>query len=97
VRPVIFSPAARAEMLDATAWYESRIPVLAERFVAEADAAIARIRDNAVQFPVVLRDVRRARLGRFPYGLFFRVDPEAVHVIACFHASRNPRRWHRRV
>ena len=96
MRPVIFSPAARAEMHDAVAWYESRSPVLAERFVTEVDATVARIRDNAAQFPVVLRDVRRARLGRFPYGLFFRVDAETVRVIACFHASRNPRRWHRR-
>ena len=73
------------------------IPVLAERFVMEADAAVARISDNAMQFPVVLRDVRRARLSRFPYGLFFRLDGDTVHVIACFHASRNPRRWHQRV
>jgi toxin ParE1/3/4 len=84
-------------MLDAVAWYATRSPMLADRFVAEADAAVARIRDNAAQFPFVLRDVRRARLGRFPYALFFRVDSETAHVIACFHASRNPRRWRRRV
>jgi plasmid stabilization system protein ParE len=84
-------------MLDAAAWYATRSPALVERFIAEADAAVARISDNAMQFPVVLRDVRRARLGRFRYGLFFRVDGDTVHVIACFHASRNPRRWHQRV
>jgi plasmid stabilization system protein ParE len=84
-------------MLDAAAWYATRSPALVERFIAEADAAVARISDNAMQFPVVLRDVRRARLGRFPYGLFFRVDGDTVHVIACFHASRNPRSWHQRL
>jgi plasmid stabilization system protein ParE len=97
VLQVVFSPAARADMVEAAAWYGIRSPVLAERFIAEANAAVARISENVMQFPVVLRDVRRARLGRFPYGLFFRLDGDTVHVIACFHASRNPRRWRQRV
>jgi plasmid stabilization system protein ParE len=52
---------------------------------------------NPESFPVVLQDVRRARLHRFPYGLFFRVLPDALVVLACFHARRDPRRWQGRV
>ena len=45
----------------------------------------------------MLADVRRARLRTFPYGLFFRVVDDGVFVIACFHSSRDPRVWRRRV
>ena len=37
--------------------------------------------------------IRRARLRRFPHGLFFRVLDDALYVIACFHASRDPLIW----
>jgi hypothetical protein len=42
----------------------------------------------------VWRDrVRRALvLDRFPYFVCFTVEDDQVTVIACFHASRDPRR-----
>jgi toxin ParE1/3/4 len=59
----------------------------------EVDALVLRIAANPQQFPPVLRDVRRARLRHFPYGLFFRVDDGTIYVVACFHGSRDPRQW----
>jgi plasmid stabilization system protein ParE len=97
VLPVVFGPGARAEMLEASHWYATHAEVLARRFVGEVDAVVTRIADNPLQFPLVLKDVRRAKLRRFPYALFFRVVDETVFVIACFHARRDPQRWHGRV
>lgn len=48
---------------------------------------------SPLSFPVVLAGVRRLRLRRFPYSLFFKVQEQHVFVIACFHASRDPRVW----
>lgn len=48
-----------------------------------------------MQFPVVFKNVRRARLRKFPYALFFRIMPDALFVIACFHGSRGPNQWQR--
>ena len=89
-------PAARAELIAAQDWYERTSPRLGIRFLAEVDAQVERIATDALQFPIQFRDIRRARLRRFPYGLFFRALPEAVYVIACFHASRDPTTWRRR-
>jgi plasmid stabilization system protein ParE len=94
---VIFTPPARAELLDAQDWYEARHPGLGMRFREEVEAAVLRLRENPHQFPIVFRDVHRARLRKFPYGLFFRVEISALVVIACFHGSRDPQRWERRV
>jgi plasmid stabilization system protein ParE len=94
---VIFTPAARAELVEAYDWYESRHPGLGVRFRGEVEAAVLRFRENPHQFPIVFEDVHRARLRKFPYGLFFRVEIGALIVIACFHGSRDPRQWERRV
>jgi plasmid stabilization system protein ParE len=95
--PVVFTPAARAEVIEAQAWYEAEAPGLGVRFRGELDQLAQRVGSDPLQFPIVYRDVRRARLRRFPYGLFFRIEPDAVLVIACLHARRNPRQWQRRV
>jgi plasmid stabilization system protein ParE len=96
-RPVVFTPAARAEVAEAQAWYEAQAPGLGGLFRAELDAAVQRLAANPEGFPAVLRDVRRARLHRFPYGLFYRILPDSLVVLACFHARRDPRRWQGRL
>jgi plasmid stabilization system protein ParE len=96
VPPVIFTPAAQAEILEARDWYAARGPELAARFTAEIETVVERIAAAPQQFPVVFRDVRRVRCRRFPYGLFFRVLNGTAYVVACFHSSRDPRQWQRR-
>ena len=90
-------PAARLDMIDAHDWYERQAPGLGVRFRGEVDFQVRRIAATPLQFPEILADVRRVRLRRFPYGLFFRVLPDAVYVIACFHSSRDPLIWQSRI
>lgn len=77
-------------MIDAQDWCERKAQGLGARFLAEVDFQVKRIAANPLLFPEILADVRRARLRRFPYGLFFRVLDESVFVIACFHSGRDP-------
>jgi plasmid stabilization system protein ParE len=96
VPPVVFSTAAGAELIEARDWYSARGPELATRFTAEIETVVERLATAPYEFPVVYRDVRRARCRRFPYALFFRLVDRIVHVIACFHSSRDPRQWQQR-
>ena len=96
-RTLFFMPAARLEVMAAQDWYENEAQGLGARFRAEIDYQAARIAANPLQFPVMLADVRRARLRRFPYGLFFRPLDDAIYVLACFHSSRDPLVWQQRV
>ena len=93
---VVFSPAARVELIEACDWYAARNAELADRFIAEVEKVVARIATAPQQFPVIYRDVRRARCRRFPYALFFRVVGGTLQVIACLHGKRDPRQWQRR-
>ena len=94
---VIFTPAARAELIEAEDWYEAQQRTLGSRFRREVEAVVSRIRENPFQFPTVFQDAQRARLRKFPYSLFFRAETDTLIVIACFHASRDPLRWQQRV
>jgi plasmid stabilization system protein ParE len=97
VWPVHFTEAARAELIDAQEWYEAEAPGLGRRFRAEIDSVVRRMADNPRQFPMVFKTLRRARAKKFPYSLFFLIEPDTLLVVACFHSSRDPRHWQKRV
>jgi len=96
VYSVIFTQAARAELIAAQDWYEDEATGLGRRFLQAIDALVERMSENPRQFPVVFKNIRRALLRRFPYSLFFVVEGDDLTVIACFHASRDPSHWQRR-
>ena len=89
-------PEAAAELKQARAWYDNVRPSLAEHFALAIDATVEAIAERPLQFPLVHRGRRRAGVRKFPYGVFFEVQPERIVVIACFHAKSNPKRWHSR-
>jgi toxin ParE1/3/4 len=94
--PVSVRPKAEAESQEAAQWYEERSSGLGIAFLKIVEQALAEISENPFRFPVIHRDIRRALLKRFPYGVFFRVRPDQIKVIAIMHLSRNPARWQAR-
>ena len=94
---VIFTPAAQDELADAQDWYEIRQAGLGTIFREQDGTTVVRLRENPYQFPMVFRNVHRARLRKFSYALFFWIETDTIVVIACFHGSRDPKRWERRM
>ena len=78
------------------AWYEGESKGLGSAFLEIMDRTLATVVENPHLFPVVHRDVRRALLKRFPYGVFFRIKPDRIRVIAVTHLARNPSTWQKR-
>ncbi|MBL8527836.1 MAG: type II toxin-antitoxin system RelE/ParE family toxin [Burkholderiales bacterium] len=96
MKPVLFRPAAEADVGDAYVWYERQRPGLGDQFRAELKATLQLIAERPELLQVLHRDTRRAPLHRFPYSVFYRVYPEAIVVVACMHGRRSPERWHSR-
>lgn len=94
--PVIFRAAALADVEQAYAWYEERLPGLGRSFMDELEKIHAHIQRNPQLFGKVRGPVRRAILRKFPYGVFYIVDAHAVSVIAVLHHARAPHHWQRR-
>lgn len=93
MKQVIFRREARRDVLDAHRWYREQSSQLGRRFRDELDATILRIRQNPVGYQVLLRELRRALLRRFPYAVFFKNHDEAVIVVAVLHMRRDPAIW----
>src|SRR5438477_12453454 len=95
-RAVVLRRAAQREFDDAALWYEERRRGLGSEFTAEIERALGLVGQNPDRFPIMHGDVRCVRARRFPYSVFFRVEPTRVVVLAVFHARRSPAIWHRR-
>ena len=84
------------ELWAAASYYESCQPSLGEAFLDE----IAFGFDRILQFPssgeIIIENIRRSLLHRFPYALVYRVENEAVFLIAVAHLHRRPRYWNSR-
>ncbi|MFQ5739393.1 MAG: type II toxin-antitoxin system RelE/ParE family toxin [Acidobacteriota bacterium] len=93
---VSFRALAQEDIESAISWYGEERPALALEFAESLDVVVARIRETPLQFPTVQGKIRRALLGRFPYGVFFTVAADRIHVLAVVHLHRHPDTWKRR-
>ena len=85
-----FSSRALREIGEAQEWYELQNPGLGEEFIAAMELQIKRLEQAPLLYAEVITGVRRSR---FPYGLFYAVRGDLVHVLAVLHDARNPSRW----
>lgn len=87
---------AAVDIEDAAEWYEGRRAGLGGEFLRAVRAALAGIAREPLRFPTARGEVRRARVRRFPYIVFFVPEQERVVVHAVLHAHRDPRVWQER-
>jgi plasmid stabilization system protein ParE len=88
---------ARRDLQDAVIYYESQQAHLGQRFLGELVEAIDTIVERPTSLPVVHRDIRRARLDKFPYGVFFRMVDGVIRIIAIVDLRRRSDVWQRRI
>ena len=88
-----FSTRALRETGEAQEWYELQSPGLGEEFIAAMELQLKRLEQAPLLYAEAIPNVRRALLPRFPYGLFYAVRGNLVHVLAVLHDAQNPNRW----
>lgn len=92
-RHIVVQPQSDLDIQAAAVWYEDQQSGLGTRFLDELDLVFQRIAESPLQFPQLEDDVRRALLRRFPYGVYFLAESEAVKVLAVLHLHRQPDMW----
>jgi toxin ParE1/3/4 len=80
----------------ATHWYEERQTGLRGRFLQEVQDVLSRIERNPGLYQVIYRDIRRAPLRHFQYGVYYAQIEDEIHVFAVVHDARHPSVWRRR-
>ena len=93
---IVPSPDAEADFTSASWWYQQIDPNLVSRFMVESRATLARIAQFPYQFPLVNGTIRRARLKRFPYGIYYSLRSNEAKIIAVLHQRRSDDVWRQR-
>lgn len=88
-----FSTRALREIGEAREWYELQSRGLGEEFIAALELQLKRLEQAPLLYAEIIPRVRRTLLPRFPFGLFYAVQGNLVHVLAVLHDARSPGRW----
>jgi plasmid stabilization system protein ParE len=90
---VEFHPAALQEVEDAQAWYAERSLLAAAAFLRELSDAVRRLRDAPDRYPSAEAGTHRILLERFPFTIYYRVQPDTLTIVAVAHQKRRPGYW----
>ena len=88
-----FSGRAVREIGEAFSWYEEQRSGLGAEFDLVFELQLKRLEEDPLLYIEIIPGVRRTLLPRFPYGVFYTVKNDLVHVLAVIHHARHPRRW----
>ena len=95
--PAVFRPEAAVDVIEARQWYDNQQMGLGDDFRNALADIVERIRSMPRMYVIVVENVHRAKLRRFPYLLYYRVLENRIEVLAVLHSSRDPRLWRQRV
>jgi len=90
---VSFHELAEIELNDAAIFFENKQDGLGFRFLAELEAAVTRIQEHPQASPIIIEDVRRKVLRRFPYSIIFSIRPDRIRILAIASQKRRPFYW----
>jgi plasmid stabilization system protein ParE len=93
----IITTFAKADLSDASKWYEMQQKGLGKRFLNEIKEAIEIICKNPEGFQVRYDDYRIYFTKIFPYGIHYQyiAEKKIIRIKAIFHIARNPQIWER--
>ena len=92
-----FHQEAEAEFDAAVVYYESCQKGLGLEFADEVEATIQCIQYSPQTWPILYEGVRRCLTRRFPFGVLYAIEEDAVCILAIMHLHRAPDYWKRRI
>jgi plasmid stabilization system protein ParE len=94
---VKFLVPAQAELVEATAFYDSQKSGLGSEFKEEVKRAIERILQYPEAWPLLSSRTRRCRTKKFPYGIIYQIRGNDLLIVAVMHFHRDPQTWRSRL
>ena len=88
-----FLSPAKAELAEATEYYENAVPGLGLEFLDEIETTIARIVRQPQAWTQVSENHRRCLTRRFPYGIVYSVEHDEILIAAVMNLRRHPDSW----
>ena len=85
------SARAKKEIENAIDYYALYSAEAPRNFTAALKRALLALESSPL-LPIRYKNIRALKINKFPYSLYFVVNPTAnsVKILACFHNKRNP-------
>ena len=87
---------AEADIAEAYQYYESCRENLGSEFILCIEESISRIKNNPRQYKTIHKNVHRALVRKFPYGIYYVLINEQIVILGVLHARKNPKHWQSR-
>ena len=92
-----FHPDAKREMREAAEFYDLERRGLGIEFLDAVGRTMRQVIEHPESSPVVLGQVRKCKVTRFPHSVVYSVRDGGVFVSAVAHNSRRPFYWQDRL
>lgn len=88
----------RVDLAQACDFYQSQRDGLGNEFAVEVGLAIAQLLDAPTRWPEVEQGLRKYRLNRFPFAIYYRVElGKTLVIVAIIDLRSNPDSWNERL
>lgn len=91
--PLVFRFRVKQDLRAAFDWYEEKQIGLGEGCLTSIQATFRTIGLHPELFATVRGEVRRAVVSRFPFAVFYLIEPKRVVVLRVLHTARDPKLW----
>ena len=89
---ISIKPGAERDITAAAAYYESKRDGLGAEFLQALDLELRSIQSFPSSRQQTILNFRVGSTKRFPFYVFYRIEPETVSIFAVLHESREYRR-----
>ena len=90
---ISFHEDTRAELAEASHYYEDRVPGLGQALIDDVEKAASEILEHPNACERVSKNLRRKVIKRFPYSLIYAVETDRIRIMAVAHNKRRPEYW----
>jgi plasmid stabilization system protein ParE len=81
---------AKLEIDESYEYYNLQQDKLGNSFKSDIKSAIDRIIKLPTLYPIVVDNIRKSILHRFPFSIFYLIDHETIIILSIAHHSRKP-------
>lgn len=97
MKQITFHEDARAELAEASHYYEDRVPGLGQALIGDVEKGVCEILEHPNAGERVSKHLRRKVISRFPYSLIYAVETGRIRIMAVAHHKRRPEYWRYRL
>lgn len=96
LRKLKILPEASAEFDESAIWYDKQSRGRGSLFAEAIVEMFDRIMAKPDFYPKIRREIREARVLKYPFCIYYKEIEGGIMVLSVFHTSRNPEVWQMR-